>query len=91
VGALYPGDAPFDPPAEWWATPFGQIVARRVGHPTVLAVSVSVAAGMLGISRQGVHDLANRGKIERHPPGITTASIRARLAARAQAPQRDRI
>lgn len=86
VSALYPGDAPFDPPTGWWGTPFGQAVLRRAGHPTAVAVSVAMAAEMLGITRQGVHDLANRGKLERHPPGITVASIRVRLAARAPDP-----
>jgi hypothetical protein len=85
VSALYPGDAPFDPPAGWWGTPFGQAVLLRAGHPGATAVSMSVAASMLGITRQGVHDLANRGKLERHPPGITVASVRARLSARAPA------
>ncbi|MFF5109661.1 hypothetical protein [Streptosporangium sp. NPDC000509] len=84
MSALYPSDTPFDPPAGWWTTPFGQAVARRVGHPAAVAVPSSAAAAMLGITRQGVHDLASRGKLERHPDGgITTASIRARLAGRA--------
>ncbi|MGC5014808.1 hypothetical protein ACLQ2R_28925 [Streptosporangium sp. DT93] len=84
VSALYPGDAPFDPPTGWWGTPFGQAVLLRAGHPSAaVAVPVAVAADMLGITRQGVHDLASRGKLERLPPGITVASVRARLAARA--------
>ena len=83
ITALFPGDGPFDPPAEWWATPFGRAVALRVGHPTARAVPVSVAAAMLGITRQGVHDLLNRGKLSRHADGgVTVASIRARLTAR---------
>jgi hypothetical protein len=86
ISALFPGDGPFDPPAEWWATPFGRAVALRVGHPTARAVPVSVAAAMLGITRQGVHDLLNRGKLTRHADGgVTVASIRARLAIRAPA------
>ena len=83
IGALYPGDGPFDPPAGWWRTPLGQAVARRVGHPGAEAVSYVVAAAMLGMTRQGVHDLAARGKLDRHPEGgVTTASIRARLDRR---------
>jgi len=83
IGALYPGDGPFDPPAGWWRTPLGQAVARRVGHPGAEAVSYAVAAAMLGMTRQGVHDLAARGKLDRHPDGgVTTASIRARLDRR---------
>src|SRR3954462_14659464 len=60
VSVLYPGDAPFDPPAGWWGTPLGRAVARRAGHPAATAVPVSVAAAMLGITRQGVHDLVRR-------------------------------
>ncbi|TQS29094.1 hypothetical protein [Microbispora sp. KK1-11] len=81
VSALYPGDAPFDPPAAWWGTPLGRAVARRAGHPAATAVPVSVAAAMLGITRQGVHDLVRRHKLDRDPEGaITTASIQARLS-----------
>jgi hypothetical protein len=80
VGALYPGDEPFDPPVDWWRTPMGQVVVWRVGHPTADHVSYPVAGAMLGISRQGVHDLVSRGKLTRHPDGgVVPASIRARL------------
>ncbi|NUT50837.1 MAG: hypothetical protein HOV94_26540 [Saccharothrix sp.] len=83
VGALYPGDGPFDPPAEWWRSPLGQVVARRMGHPTARAVSYSVAGAMLGVTKQGVHDLVRRGKLERNSDGggVTVASVRARLGA----------
>lgn len=81
IAALYPGDGPFDPPAEWWRTPLGQAVVRRIGHPFAEAVSYPVAGAMLGITRQFVHNLAGRGKLERHPDGgVTVASVRARLA-----------
>jgi len=80
VSVLYTGDGPFDPPAGWWRTPLGQVVARRVGHPATEAVSYSVAGAMLGITRQGVHDLIRRNKLERHPDGgVTTRSVRTRL------------
>jgi hypothetical protein len=80
IGALYPGDGPFDPPVAWWGTPLGQAVIRRVGHPWAEAVSYAVAGAMLGVTRQGVHDLTVRGKLDRHPDGgVTTASVRARL------------
>ncbi len=82
VATLYPGDEPFDPPVAWWRTPMGQATARRVGHPTADRVSYPVAGAMLGITRQGVHDLVNRGKLERHPDGgVAPASIRDRLRA----------
>jgi hypothetical protein len=83
IGTLYPGDGPFNPPAEWWGTPLGQVVVRRVGHPFASAVSYSVAGAMLGITRQGVHDLVTRGKLERHPDGgVTPESVRDRLNRR---------
>lgn len=80
IAVLYPGDAAFDPPPEWWHTPLGRAIARRVGHPRTDHVSYAVAGAMLGITRQGVHDLVRRGKLERHPDGgVTTRSIRERL------------
>lgn len=80
VATLYPGDGPFEPPLDWWRTPLGQVVARRVGHPTAPSVSYAVAGAMLGISRQGVHDLVTRGKLVRHPDGgVLPSSIRDRL------------
>jgi hypothetical protein len=87
VSALYPSDAPFDPPAAWWSTPLGRAVARRAGHPAASAVPVSVAAAMLGITRQGVHDLVRRHKLDRAPDGgITTVSIQARFSPRGNQP-----
>lgn len=80
IAALYPGDAAFEPPAEWWRTPFGAVVAHRLGHPSTEAVSYAVAGAMLGITRQGVHDLVTRDKLARHPDGgVVVASVRARL------------
>ncbi|MFD4641789.1 hypothetical protein ACFWN2_31100 [Lentzea sp. NPDC058436] len=80
---LYPGDAPFDPPETWWATPLGRVTARRAGHPSKDHVSLGVAGAMLGITRQGVHDLVNRDKLLRHPNGgVTVDSIRTRLSLR---------
>ncbi|KAB8196114.1 hypothetical protein FH608_010375 [Nonomuraea phyllanthi] len=83
VRALYPSDTPFDPPVAWWGTPFGRAVFRRAGHPSASAVPLSVAAAVLGITRQGVHDLTVRGKLMRDPAGgVTVDSVRARLASR---------
>ncbi|MEU8331123.1 hypothetical protein [Micromonospora sp. NPDC048839] len=80
ISTLYPGDGPFNPPLDWWRTPLGQIVARRVGHPTAESVSYAVAGAMLGITRQGVHDLAARGKLARHPEGgVLSCAVRDRL------------
>jgi hypothetical protein len=79
IAALYPGDH-FEPPADWWGTPFGQVVARRAGYPGVDHVSYSVAGAMLGVTRQGVHDLVTRGKLARHADGgVTTESVSNRM------------
>ncbi len=82
VSTLYPGDRAFDPPAEWWRTPLGRATARRVGHPAAESVSYATAGAMLGISRQGVHDLVRRGRLPRHPDGgVPSAAVRDRLRA----------
>ncbi|WP_141578997.1 hypothetical protein [Actinomadura sp. WMMA1423] len=79
IGVFFPGDAPFDPPASWWRTAVGRAVARSIVHPAP-AVPYSKAGAMLGITRQGVHDLVKRGKLDQHPDGgVTTSSIRERL------------
>ena len=81
ISSLYPGDAPFAPPAEWWRTPLGQVVLRRIGHPSARAVPYSVAGAMLGITRQGVHDLVVRRKLARDPGGgVPVESVRARAS-----------
>ena len=80
ISALYPDDRAFDPPAEWWRSPVGRVVARRVGHPAAESVSYATAGAMLGISRQGVHDLVRRGRLPRHPDGgVPSTAIRDRL------------
>jgi hypothetical protein len=83
IATLYPGDRVFDPPADWWATPLGQVVAVRAGHPWAESVSYATAGAMLGITRQGVHDLVRRGRLPRHPDGgVPSPAIRDRLRAR---------
>jgi hypothetical protein len=80
ISSLYPDDRAFDPPPEWWRTPMGRIVARRAGHPAASSVSYATAGAMLGISRQGVHDLVRRGRLPRHPDGgVPSHAIRDRL------------
>lgn len=83
ISTLFPADEAFNPPAQWWTTPFGRAVLLRAGHPNAEAVSFTVAAAMLGISRQGVHDLARRGKVQAHPDGgVRVDSVQARLKER---------
>jgi hypothetical protein len=85
IAALYPGDDVFDPPPEWWRTPLGQVVLSQVGFPGREAVSYAVAGSMLGMTRQGVHDLVTRNKLGRHPDGgVTVTSILERIQRRGQ-------
>lgn len=90
IGALYAGDEAFDPPAWWWASPFGRVVLRRLGHPVRENVPYATAGMMLGITRQGVHDLVARGKLRRHTDGgVTTASVRDRANRRSYGDDHD--
>jgi hypothetical protein len=83
IATLYPSDRAFDPPPDWWTSPLGQAVAVRAGHPWSESVSYAVAGAMLGITRQGVHDLVRRGRLPRHPDGgVPSEAIRDRLRAR---------
>lgn len=70
-----------DPPDEWWQTPLGRAVARSVGLDSSEAVSASVAAAMLGVSRGRVYQLIAAGKLDRHPDGgVVRSDILRRLA-----------
>ncbi|HEU4346739.1 MAG TPA: alpha/beta hydrolase [Actinoplanes sp.] len=92
ISSLYPGDRAFDPPPEWWQTPIGRVVARRVGHPGAESVSYAVAGAMLGISRQGVHDLVRRGRLPRHPEGgVPARAIRDRLRLITEEPRGEAV
>ena len=83
VAVLYSGDEPFSPPERWWRTPLGAAVARSVGHTAKEHVSFGEAGAMLGITRQGVHDLIRRDKLARHPEGgVASSSVRNRLRSR---------
>lgn len=89
VDTLY-GAGPFAPPGEWWRTPLGRVVLSRLGHPDAERVSYATAGAMLGITRQGVHDLAARGKLDRHRDGgVTVASVRRRAFAHKDADATD--
>ncbi|WP_433826803.1 hypothetical protein ACQP2E_32540 [Actinoplanes sp. CA-015351] len=80
IATLYPDEHAFTPPADWWRTPLGQAVIRRVGHPYAESVTYATAGAMLGISRQGVHDLVRRGRLPRHPDGgVPVTAVRDRL------------
>lgn len=82
LAALFGGGDAFSPPSQWWRTPFGRVIARRLGYPGRDGLSGAEAASQLGISRQGVHDLLRRGKLDRTSQGqVSVASVQARLRA----------
>lgn len=77
--ALWPDGC--EPPAEWWRTPVGRMVARSIGRDDAEAVTHSVAAAMLGVARGTVSTLVHRGTLDRHPDGgVLRSSVMARLA-----------
>lgn len=78
--ALWPRS---DPAPEWWRTPLGQACATSFGVDDAEAVTWSVAAAMLGVTKGTVSQLMARGKLDRHPDGgILRASVLQRLARR---------
>jgi len=80
MAALFPRGEP-DP--AWWSTPLGRMVARSVGHDDSEAVTQSVAAAMLGVTRGTVAQLVHRGTLDRHPDGgVLRSSVMRRLAGR---------
>lgn len=80
------------PPHEWWGTPLGRAVAASTGYDGATVVSHSIAAAMLGCTRQRVGKLVEEKLLERGPDGhgVTTASIRARIRSRAGRPAVER-
>ncbi|GIF10330.1 hypothetical protein [Actinoplanes teichomyceticus] len=80
IATLHTDAHAFAPPVEWWRTPLGQAVVRRIGHPFAQSVSYATAGAMLGITRQGVHDLIRRGRLPRHPDGgVPVSAVQQRL------------
>lgn len=80
-----------DPPDDWWATPLGRLVAAAYGMPGPEHVSYGVAAARLGlVHRSSVAHLVETGRLDRHPGGVTTASVARHLAQRSdQTGERD--
>lgn len=79
---LWPHAAPEDcGRADWWQTPLGRLCARSLGRDDARAVSHSVAAAMLGVTRGTVAQLVHRGTLDRHSDGgVLRSSVLARLA-----------
>ncbi|MEV7775911.1 hypothetical protein [Kitasatospora sp. NPDC086791] len=78
VNVFFPDETPI--PDTWWGTELGRIAALSVGHPGADAVSHSVAAAMLGVSRPRVTTLVGEGKLAEHPGGgVAVDSIQQRL------------
>jgi hypothetical protein len=69
-----------DPDPDWWRTPLGRVCARSLGNDDAEAVTHSVAAAMLGVTRGTVAQLVHRGTLDRHPDGgVTRASVLMRI------------
>lgn len=65
---------------EWWRTPLGRLCARSLGRDDDGAVSQSVAAAMLGVTRGTIAQLVHRGTLDRHPDGgVMRASVLRRI------------
>jgi len=82
MGCLWPNCAPEDGgEAEWWRSPLGRMCARSLGHADSDAVTLSVAAAMLGVHPGTVARYVHDGRLEKHPDGgITRASVLLRLS-----------
>lgn len=82
TGALWPRCAPEDCGlADWWRTPLGRLCARSLGRDDAEAVTHSVAAAMLGVTRGTIAQLVHRGTLDRHPDGgVLRASVLQRLS-----------
>lgn len=81
MGVLWPHCAPEHcGRADWWQTPLGRLCARSIGRHDGEAVSHSVAAAMLGVTRGSVAQWVARGTLDRHPDGgVLRASVLQRL------------
>lgn len=78
---LWPHVDPEHVDPHWWRSPLGKLVARSMGRADAEAVSQSVAAAMLGVTRGTVAQLVARGTLDRHPDGgVLRASVLQRLA-----------
>lgn len=79
--ALWPNSAPEDcGRADWWQTSLGRLCARSLGRSDAEAVTYSVAASMLGISKGAVSTMVGRGTLDKHPDGgVLRASVLQRL------------
>lgn len=58
----------------FWATPLGQVFAMTWGYH-LDTVPQYVAAGVAGISRQGINDALKRGALEDVGPNVTRESL----------------
>lgn len=81
MAALWPDGT--EPPHDWWSSPVGRIVARSIGADDAEAVTQSVAAAMLRVTRGTIAQLVARGTLDRHPDGgVLRSSVMQRLATR---------
>lgn len=68
-----------DRPREWWSTPLGLVIAGGMVEDET-PVTHAEAAGILGVSRGTVAQLASRGTLPRCPGGgVPRGAVLARL------------
>jgi len=80
-----------EPTPQWWRTPVGRLVARSMGGHDTAAVTHSVAAAMLGVTRGTVAQLVHRGTLDRHPDGgVARYSVLTRIGRQATPAAADR-
>lgn len=78
MAALWPEG--IEPPASWWRTPLGIIAARSTAIDGTEAVTHSVAASMLGVTRGAIGGMIQRGDLDRHPDGgVLRSSVHQRI------------
>lgn len=82
LNALWPDTSPEHVDrGDWWRTPLGRLCARTLGRNDTDAVTQSVAAAMLGVTRGTIAQMVHRGTLDRHPDGgVLRSSILQRLA-----------
>ena len=69
-----------DPPDDWWDTPLGRMLAQD-SDLADRGIAVTEAGPMLGITHQGVSDLARRGRLRKHPDiGVQLRAVVLRRA-----------
>lgn len=69
-----------EPPADWWRTPLGLVMAQAVQYDDTTDLTQQHAADILGVARGSVAQMLARGTLARSPRGgVARASVLHRL------------